>query len=188
MGPVSIGLPTTWMTAQHVATGLLLALGPVSISLPTLVIEVIVFLAMVWAMEALVFTPIRNAWAERDRAIQEGLAASGQSRDEAERARAEVQEILADARRRAQGEIDQGTATGVRVRDQLVAEAQEEFRRLLDQARGEIAAERERSADSLQERIADIALEAATRVTGQPYDQPLVRELAATVVSREGLR
>lgn len=162
--------------------------GPIQISFPTLIIELIIFLGMVYAMEAWVFNPIRRAWGERDRAIQEGLAASAESREEAERARAEVRRILAEARGQAQSQIDQAIATAGTLRDQLVAEATEEFRRLLDRARQDIAAERERTAETLQDRIVDIALLAATRVTGQRFDQPQVRELAAAVVRREGLR
>lgn len=162
-------------------------LGPVSISIPTLLIEVVIFLGMVGAMEVLVFEPIRRAWAERDRSIQEGLAASNRSREEAERARGEVQRALADARRQAQQQVDRATTEGGRTRDQLVTQATEEFRRLVDKARTEIDAERERSALALRERIVDMALQAAGKVTGQSYDQPQVRELAAAVVSREGL-
>jgi F-type H+-transporting ATPase subunit b len=163
-------------------------MSPVSLSVPTLIIEVVVFLSLVWAMEAWVFNPIRGAWADRDRAIQEGLAASSQSREDAEQARASVRRILAEARGKAQSQIDQATAAAGTLRDQLVAEATEEFRRLLDKARQDIAAERERTAETLQGRIVDIALLAATRVTGQRFDQPQVHELAAAVVQREGLR
>src|SRR5579884_282620 len=140
---------------------------PVSISLGTLIIELLIFLATVWLMERLVFAPIRQAWAERDRAIQEGLAASTDSRDFAEEARAEVQRILREARQQAQGEIDRATAEGSRTRDQLVAEATQEFRRLLEQARVQIGQETERAREALYGRIVDIALIAATRVSGQ---------------------
>src|SRR5436309_5300780 len=86
-----------------------LDLGPVSISLPTLVVELVIFLTTVFGMERLVFTPIRRAWAERDRLIQEGLAASSEGRDEAQHAREEVRRLLAEARGRAQQEIDAAT-------------------------------------------------------------------------------
>jgi len=162
-------------------------LGPVSISLPTLVVELVIFLLMVFAMERLVFDPIRAAWAERERRIQEGLAASTLGREEAERAHQEVLRILADARRQAQSSIDAATSSGSQARDQLLAQATEEFRRLVAEAREEISAERERSAAALRDRIVDIALQAATTVTGQTYEGPRVRELAAAVVSREGL-
>jgi F-type H+-transporting ATPase subunit b len=163
-------------------------LGPVSISLGTLIIELVIFLGTIWLMEVLVFNPIRAAWAERNRQIQEGLSASTESREEVERAREEVQRILAEARRQAQQDIDAATAAGGQERDRLVAQAGEEFRRLLDDARTEIGGQRERSAAELRSRIVDMALLAATRVTGQSYGQPQVRELAAAVVSREGLR
>lgn len=161
---------------------------PVGISVPTLVIELVIFLLTVYLMERLVFTPIRAAWAERDRSIQEGLEASNRSREEAQRARDEVERILAEGRREAQAEIDQAATSGGRTRDQLVAKATDEFRQLVDEARGEIGQERERSAAALRGQIIDIALMAASRVTGQSFNQPSVRELAATVVEREGLR
>lgn len=162
-------------------------LGPVSISIPTLVVELVIFLLMVYVMQSLVFNPIRNAWSERDRSIQAGLAASTEGRDEAEHARQEVLHLLAGARREAQSRIDAATGAASKERDELVARATAEFRRQVDLARTQISAERERSADALRNRVVDLALAAAGTVTGQSYDQPKVRELAAAVVSREGL-
>jgi F-type H+-transporting ATPase subunit b len=161
---------------------------PVSISLSTLIVELLIFLGTVWFMELLVFRPIRIAWAERDRRIEEGLNASNQSREEVQEARAEVQRLLTEARHEAQQQIDSAVAAGARVRDELVAQATEEFRRQLEAARGQILQDREQTAASLQARIVDIALLAAARVTGQSFDQPQVRNLAASVVSQEGLQ
>jgi F-type H+-transporting ATPase subunit b len=163
-------------------------LGPVSISIPTLVVELVIFLATVWLMQTLVFEPIRIAREEREKAIQEGLAASSNSQEEAQRGAEQVREVFADARRRAQAEVDAAAARGNGLREELVAQATEEFRRLLDAARAEIAQEREQSAAKLRDRIVEISVLAATKVTGQTYEQPEVRELAAAVVEREGLR
>ena len=160
---------------------------PVLPSIPTLIVELVIFLAMVWFMESFVFGPIRVAWAERERKIQEGLSASTESRSELEEARAEVQRILSGARGQAQSEIDAAVARASKVRDELVAQATEEFRRLVDAAQAEIAAQREQAAASLHNRIVDMALLAASRVTGGRYEEPRVRELAAAVVAREGL-
>jgi F-type H+-transporting ATPase subunit b len=163
-------------------------LGPVSISIPTIIVELVIFLVTVFMMERLVFDPIRTAWVERDRQIQEGLQASTGSHDEVVRAREEVQRILREARQSAQGHIDRATAEGNRVRDEQVAQASGEYRRMVDEARGRIASTRDRTAAGLQDRVVDLALLAASRVTGQTFDQPQVRELAAAVVQREGLR
>jgi F-type H+-transporting ATPase subunit b len=163
-------------------------LGPVSISLPTLVVELVIFVLTVFMMERLVFDPIRRAWAERDRMIQEGLQASSGSHEEVQRAREEVQRILTDARRDAQKQIDAATADGNRMREEQVAQATERFRAQVEHARAEIQAMRDQTAAGLQQRIVDLALLAASQVTGQSFDQPQVRELAAAVVQREGLR
>lgn len=162
-------------------------LGPVSISIPTLVVELVIFLLMVGVMEQLVFNPIRHAWSERNRLIAEGLASSTEGRDEAEHAREEVQRILAAARREAQQQIDGATAAGNRTREQMVAEATAEFRRRVAAAQDELSRQREQTAADLQRSIVDIALEAASTVTGQSFDRPQVRELAAAVVSRQGM-
>jgi F0F1-type ATP synthase membrane subunit b/b' len=95
--------------------------------------------------------------------------------------------ILQEARREAHRQIDEVTAAGNRQRDELVTAASAEFRRQVEAAQQQIRAERERSASELRGRIVDIALEAARSVTGQSYAEPQVRELAAAVVSREGL-
>ncbi len=163
-------------------------LGPVSVSLPTLVIELVIFLATVWLMQTLVFEPIRIAREEREKAIQEGLAASSDSQEEAQRGAEQVREVFAEARRRAQAEVDAAATRGSEIREELIARASAEFRRLLDEARVEIAQDREQAAEHLRDRIVEISILAATKVTGQTYDQPHVRELAAAVVAREGLR
>lgn len=163
-------------------------LGPVSISIPTLVVELVIFLATVWLMQSLVFEPIRLAREEREKAIQDGLAASSNSQEEAQRGADQVREVYAEARRKAQAEVDASAARGNAVREELVAQATEEFRRLLDAARAEIAQDREQSAERLRDRIVEISILAATKVTGQTYTGTQVRELAAAVVAREGLR
>jgi F-type H+-transporting ATPase subunit b len=163
-------------------------LGPVSISIPTLVVELVIFVLTVFMMERLVFDPIRRAWAERDRMIQEGLQASTGSEEDVRRAREEVQRILAEARREAQRQVDGATAEGNKVREEQIAQASAQFRSQVEAARAEIQSMRDQTAAGLQQRIVDLALLAAAQVTGQSFEQPQVRELAAVVVQREGLR
>lgn len=163
-------------------------LGPVSISIPTLVVELVIFLVTVFMMERLVFDPIRRAWAERDRMIQEGLRASGASQEDAERARDEVQRILGEARREAQHRIELATREGNEVRERRIEEATAEFQKRVDAARLDIQHMRDETAAGLQQRVVDLALLAAAQVTGESFDRPQVRELAAAVVQREGLR
>ncbi len=159
---------------------------PISVSIPTLIIELLIFLGMVWLMERLVFTPIRKAWREREAAIQAGLEASSLTRDEAEESRAEVSRILREARQHAQVAIDSAIAEGDKVRAAKIGEATDEFQRLVTEARIEIQAEQAQAAAQLRQWVVDLALEAASRVSGQSYDSPEARDLAAAVVGQEG--
>src|SRR5437660_10860076 len=98
-------------------------LGPGSISIPTLVVELVIFLATVFIMERLLFDPIRKVWAQRDAMIQEGLGASSSSHEDVERAREEVRRILSEARRTAQSQVDRATEEGNRARDEKLSAA-----------------------------------------------------------------
>jgi len=163
------------------------AANPISISVPTLIVEVVIFLAMVWLMERLVFTPIRTAWQERNEAIQAGIEASTATRDEAEEARLEVRRILNEARRQAQQVLDEVRAEGDRLRALSVEEATQEFQRLVAQARIEIQVEQAQASAQLLDLVVDLALEAASKVAGKSVLTPDARSLAAKVVSQTGL-
>jgi len=163
------------------------AANPNSISVPTLVVEAVIFLAMVWAMEKLVFSPIRQAWRERNAAIQTGLEASTATRDEAERGRQEVRRILSEARRQSQVALDGIRAEGEKIRSQNVEEATAEFQRLLTEARAQIRAEQSQALVELKDLVVDLALEAASKVTAQPISSPEARSVAAGVVGQAGL-
>lgn len=172
------------MPVEHL-TFRFVAATPVSISIPTMLIMVVILAGMVWLMEKLLFTPVRTAWREREQSIQSGIEASTSVRDEAAEAQEEVRRILADARRQAQQSIDEVTAEGSRLRDERVTEATAEFQRLVEEARQEIDAARAQAAAQLHDLVIDLALEAAAKVTGRSYNTPETRQLAATVVSRE---
>jgi F-type H+-transporting ATPase subunit b len=160
---------------------------PVSISVPTMVIEALLLIGMVWLMEVLVFSPVRKAWREREQNIQSGLEASSAVRDEAADVHEEVRRILGEARRQAQRSIDGVTEEGDQLRAERIAEATAEFQRLVNEARIEIQAEQAQAAAQLQNQIIDLALQAAAKVTGRSYDAPETRQLAASVVGEESL-
>jgi F-type H+-transporting ATPase subunit b len=160
--------------------------NPISVSIFTLIVELFLFLLMVYLMERLVFSPIRKAWRERDAAIQAGLQASTDTRAEAEKARDEVRRILTDARLEAQSTIDAITAEGQRYRAQQVEQAQAEFNRLVQEARDQIEAERAQAASTMKDLIVDLALEAASKVTGRTYADQETRRIAASVIESEG--
>jgi len=109
---------------------------------------------------------IRSAVEEADRAREEARSLLEQHRQLVSRAKGEAAEILADARRVADAQIE-------RVKE----EAEVERVRRLEETRRQIEAETKRSLDLIRSEVADLTLEATARVTGKVLDAEDQRRL-----------
>jgi F-type H+-transporting ATPase subunit b len=109
---------------------------------------------------------IRKAIEEADRARAEARELLEEHRKLMGQAKGEAAEILAEARRVADAQLD-------RVRQ----EAEEERQRRLEETRRQIDAETKRSLDQIRSEVADLTLAATTRVTGKILDSEDQRRL-----------
>ena len=109
---------------------------------------------------------IRQAVEEADHARVEARELLEQHRQLIGQAKGEAAEILADARKVAEAQIE-------RVKDEAEAER---LRRLEDTQR-QIEAETKRSLDQIRSEVADLTLEATARVTGKVLDAEAQRRL-----------
>jgi F-type H+-transporting ATPase subunit b len=102
---------------------------------------------------------IRKAVDEADRARDEARELLEQHRALLGEAKGEAAEILADARRVSDAQIER-----------VKHEAEEERQRRLDETKRQIDAETKRSIDAIRSEVADLTLEATARVTGKVLD------------------
>jgi F-type H+-transporting ATPase subunit b len=109
---------------------------------------------------------IRKAVEEADHAREEARTLLEQHRAMLAQAKGEAAEILADARKVADAQIE-------RVKD----EAEAERARRLEETKRQIDAETKRSLDLIRSEVADLTLEATTRVTGKVLDAEDQRRL-----------
>jgi F-type H+-transporting ATPase subunit b len=115
---------------------------------------------------------IRKAVEEADRAREEARNLLEQHRQLIAQAKSEAGEILADARKVADAQIE-------RVKDEAEAERQ----RRLEETKRQIEAETKRSLDLIRSEVADLTLEATTRVTGKVLDAEDQRRLIDEAIS-----
>lgn len=110
---------------------------------------------------------INGALDERAAKIEGGLALAEQAQEDAEAARAERQEALAEARREAAHIREDANAQAA----QIVAEAREQAKaeatRLVETANRQIEAERRAAVVSLRGEIGGLATELASRIVGE---------------------
>jgi F-type H+-transporting ATPase subunit b len=115
---------------------------------------------------------IRAAVDEADKAREEARELLAQHRQLIAEAKGDAADILADARKVADAQI-------VRVKE----EAELERERRLEETRRQIDAETKRSLDMIRSEVADLTLEATARVTGKVLDAEDQRRLIDEAIS-----
>ncbi len=139
------------------------------------------------------FGPIQKAIDERRERIRQSLDEADRARDEARnlleehrkligKAKADAEEILAEARRVADSQRD-------RVREETEADRQ----RRLDETKRQIEAETQRALEQIRTEVAELTLVATSKVTGKVLDrddhrrliEDAIGELDFSVLERE---
>ena len=115
---------------------------------------------------------IRTAVDEADNAREEARGLLEQHRQLITEAKGDAADILADARKVADAQIE-------RVKE----EAEVERERRLEETRRQIDAETKRSLDMIRSEVADLTLEATARVTGKVLDAEDQRRLIDEAIS-----
>jgi F-type H+-transporting ATPase subunit b len=157
---------------------MLVAVSPLIKPIPGLMIWTLVTFGITfWVMKRYAFGPIQRVIDERRDRIRQSIEDADHARDEARRlleehraligqARGEAEDILAEARR-------VSDSMRQRVRDETEADRQ---RRLAETSR-QIQAETQRALEQIRTEVAELTLEATTKVTGKVLDDADHRRL-----------
>ena len=136
----------------------------------TLIGQTIAMIVFVWFCMKFIWPPLLNAIEERQEKIAEGLAAADQGEQRLEEARAQVDEIVSEARKQATGILDQAHASA----NEIVAEGKtdgvKERDRQLAAAKAEIEQETNRAREELRGDVSAVALAGAEKILSREID------------------
>ncbi len=143
----------------------------------TLIIQIIVFLILVWFTMKFVWPPITAALDERARKIADGLAAADKAKADLSAANKRVEEELsksrnesavrlAEAERRAQGMIEEAKAR-----------ASEEAAKIIAAARAEADQQAVKARQVLREEVASLAVKGAEQILRREVNAGVHAEL-----------
>jgi len=142
----------------------------------------IVFFVLMWTFA---FKPVSKMLADRKDRIEQGLKDAEQARRDRESAESERVATLAEARRESNDILARAQRVSQETRDADIAATRTELERMRERAAGEIEAEKQRALQELRAEVADLALEAASRVVGETMtgdrQRRLVQEFLTTV-------
>jgi F-type H+-transporting ATPase subunit b len=151
----------------------------------TLIVQMLVFATLVFAVMKWVWPVILGAMDERERKIAQGLAAAEQGEQELVAARGKADVIVREARERANQIIDHAQHRANELVEHARGTASTEGARLIAAAQQQIQLDATRAREGLRREVAGIAVAAAAKLLGREIDAgkhaDLLDKLAAEV-------
>jgi F-type H+-transporting ATPase subunit b len=163
-------------------TVFLAAAGLLDLSLSFLV-EIIAFLAMIAILARWVYPRVIAAAEGRQRQIAEQLEAAERARKEAEQRLKDAEAEVQKARAQSAEIIEGANRLAEQLRADGRAKAEEDARRIVENARRDIEAERQKALDSVRAEVADLVVAATERVIGESLDITRQRQLIERAIS-----
>ena len=137
----------------------------------------IIFLTLFAVLAKFAYPAILGAVEAREKALNDALAFAKKDRDDAAALLAEQQKQLAATRDEAQKIIAEGRAAGEKVRTSVIEQASAEQRQMLERAKTEIGAERDRAIAELRREAVELAIKGASKVIGKNLDDATNRKI-----------
>ena len=143
----------------------------------------VVFIALFLLLKRFAWPAILRTTEEREQAIRRQLDEAQALHAEAKAAREEQQKLLAESRGAAQALVADARAVAEKERAAAVGKTKEEQEALLQRARREIAAEKDRAVLELRREAVDLSLAVATKLVGKRLDAAADRELVEQFIA-----
>lgn len=150
----------------------------------TLLIQVIVFLVLIWGTMRFIWPVLLQILDDRRDKIADGLAAAEQGVKSLELAKYKADEQIVEAKAKAEAILEKANQRGHNIIEEAKHRAREEGERLLALAQAEIEQQYNTARDQLLQEISSIALTGAEKIVSRairPQDDAALNELLGEV-------
>lgn len=153
----------------------------------TILFSVINILVLFFFLKKFLFGRVNDILEKRAAMVQADLDQAKQSAAEAAELKSNYEQTLVGAKQEAREIITAAERSARTQSSEITAQAQAQAESLLTEAQKEIERERQRTLDSVQGEIADLALAAASKIMEKQVDDATNRELVNAFLSEEGV-
>lgn len=143
------------------------------------------FILLFILLKIFLFKPVGKIMDERTRTIQDDLDAAKKSKEEAEALKKEYEDSISEAKEKAQEIIMKAHEDAESEKAAILKKSQEEADQMISDANKTIENERKRVLAQAQTQIADLAIEAASKIIGENLDDEKNRRLVDDFLSDE---
>ncbi len=162
---------------------LVAASSPLTKIIPGLMIwTIIFFVIVVFVLRKYAFGPIQNLIDERQKQIRSSIEEADKARDEARNLLEEHRQLIGQARSQAEEILGEARKTRESMEQRMREETEAERQRRLDETRREIESAVQRGLEEIRNEVADLTLEAVSRVVGRTLDAERDREIISEAV------
>ena len=137
----------------------------------------LIFVALWLLLRKYAFPAIFAAVEAREKALEDAIAAAKRDREEAAKLLDDHRRQIDAARADAQRLIAEGAKAGEKIRTEMIEEARHQQQEILDRARQEIGAERDRAIAELRREAVDLAIKGASKVIERNLDDETNRKI-----------
>ena len=153
------------------------AAGPLVVNGGLMIWTLVIFGILLLVLKKFAWPVVLGAVREREKALEEQIAAAERNRAESAKLLEEHKQLLAEARMSAHALIVEAKGMAENERAVALEKTRHEQEELLDRARREIGAERDRAVQELRREAVDLSLAAAGRLIGQRLESDADRTL-----------
>lgn len=146
------------------------AAGPLTVEGGLMVWTVFIFLLLLLILKKFAWPAVLGAVEAREQALERQLAEAERNRAESAALLAEHRKLVSDAKAQAHGMVVEARQLAEKERAVALEKVQQEQQEMLQRARREIAAERDRAIAELRREAVDLSLAAASKLVGQRLD------------------
>jgi F-type H+-transporting ATPase subunit b len=143
----------------------------------TLIVQMIVFLILVWFTMKFVWPPITGALDERAKKIADGLSAADKAKSELSSANKRVEAQLSAARDDAAKRLADAERLAQQIVEEAKGKASEEGAKIIAAARAEAEQESVKAREALREQVAGLAVKGAEAILRREVNAGVHAEL-----------
>jgi F-type H+-transporting ATPase subunit b len=151
----------------------------------TLIVQMLVFIALIWFTKRFVWPMILTPMEERSRRIAAGLAAAEKGQQDLAQAVERAEAIIREARERGTQIVDLAAKRSNEMIEEAKGTAAAEAERLLAAAHAEVAREVAQAREGLRRQVGQLAIQGAARLLSREIDgrqhAEFLDELAAEI-------
>jgi F-type H+-transporting ATPase subunit b len=179
---LSLALTLALVQQEHAAR------GPLTVEFGLMFWTVIVFLVLLLILKKFAWPALLGAVEAREKALEEQLAEAERNRAEAARLLTEHQKLIAEGKASAHALLAEARSAAEKERALAMEKTRQEQEELLERARRDIAAERDRAVAELRREAVDLSLAAASKLIGERLnsetDRKIVQEYLSSLDAR----